>query len=32
MTYEEAKRTLHPDTVDEACLMACEALFVERRC
>lgn len=26
MTYEEAKRILHPDTVYEACLMACEAL------
>ena len=26
MTYEEAKRILRPDTVEEACLMACEAL------
>ena len=26
MTYEEAKRILNPDTVDEAFLMACEAL------
>lgn len=26
MTYEEAQRILNPDTVYDACLMACEAL------